>query len=167
MIGREAEVILHVAVAADGLGQVVALELVEDHPVRLVEDVGQHVQPAAVRHAHDDLADPARAGPLDHGVEQRDQHLAAFEREPLLADVMLLKKRLEQLGRVELQDDPPLLLGVELRAVPVRLHPFEQPLRILVSRMCMNSTPIVRQYVSRRIAISSASVERPASLNLL
>ena len=31
VIGREAKVILDVAVAADGLGQVVALEFVEDH----------------------------------------------------------------------------------------------------------------------------------------
>ena len=57
VIGREAEVILDVAVAADRLGQVVALELVEDHPVGLVEDVRQHVEPPAVRHAHDDLPD--------------------------------------------------------------------------------------------------------------
>ena len=32
-------------------------------------------------------------------------------------------------------------------------------LRIPASGMCMNSTPIVRQYVSRRMAISSSSVE--------
>ena len=57
VVGGEAEVILDVAVAADGLGEVVAFELVENHAVRLVEDVGQHVQPAAVRHADDDLPD--------------------------------------------------------------------------------------------------------------
>ena len=57
VVGREAEVVLDVAVTADGLGQVVAFEFVEDHSVGLVEYVGQHVQPAAVRHAHDDLAD--------------------------------------------------------------------------------------------------------------
>ena len=119
VVGREAEVVLDVAVAADGLGQVVALELVEDHSVGLVEDVGQDVEPAAVRHAHDDFADPGRAGALDDGVEQRDQHLAPLEREPLLADVVLLQERLEELGRVQLVDDPPLLPGVELRAVPV------------------------------------------------
>ena len=63
VIGREAEVILDVAVAADGLGQVVVLELAEDHSVGLVEDVGQHVEPAAVGHAHDDLAHPVRRLP--------------------------------------------------------------------------------------------------------
>ena len=57
VVGREAEVILDVAVTADGLGQVVAFELVEDHSVRFIEDVGQHVEPAPVRHAHDNFAD--------------------------------------------------------------------------------------------------------------
>ena len=63
VIGRETQVILDVAVAADRLGHVVALELVEDHPVGLVEDVRQDVQPPAVRHAHDDLLDPVRRRP--------------------------------------------------------------------------------------------------------
>ena len=58
----------------------------------------------------------------------RDQHLAALEREPLLADVVFLQERLEELGCIQLVDDPPLLLGVELRAVPSGLHPVEQPL---------------------------------------
>ncbi len=58
MIGGEAEVVFDVAVTADGFGEVVAFEFVEDHAVRFIEDVGQHVQPAAVRHADDDLADP-------------------------------------------------------------------------------------------------------------
>ena len=146
VIGREAEVILDVAVTADGLGQVVALELVEDHPVGFIEDVGQDVEPAAVRHAHDDFADSGGPRALDDGVEQRDQHLAPFEREPLLTDVMLLEERLEELGCIQLVDDPPLLLGVELRAVP-RSAPSARAAtcECRVSRMCMNSTPIVRQ----------------------
>ncbi len=105
VVGRETEVVLDVSITADGFGQVVAFEFVEDHSVRLVEDVCQHVQPTAVRHAHDNLAHARRARSLDHGVEQRDQHLAAFEREPLLTDVVFLKERLEELGRVELVDD--------------------------------------------------------------
>ena len=45
---------------------------------------------------------PELRRPLDDRVEQRDQHLAPFEREPLLADVVRVQERLEQLGRVEL-----------------------------------------------------------------
>ena len=135
VIGREAQVILDVAVAGDGLGQV-PLELVEDHPVRLVEDVRQHVEPPAVRHPHDDLPHPLRPGPLDDRVQERDQHLAPFEREPLLPDVILVEERLEQLGGVQLEDDPPLLPDVEGRPVPRRLHPVQQPLADLRYRGC-------------------------------
>ena len=50
-----AEVVLHVAGALRGARVDVALELVEDLGVRLADDVGEHVEPAAVRHADDDL----------------------------------------------------------------------------------------------------------------
>ena len=126
VVGREAEVILDVAVAADGLGQVL-LELAEDHPVRLVQRVRQHVEPAPVRHPEHDLADPERGRPLDDRVQERDQHLAPFEREPLLADIVRGQERLEQLGRIELVDDPPFLPQVEPRPVPDRLHPLLEP----------------------------------------
>ncbi len=78
VFGGEAEVVLDVAVTADGLGQVVALEFVEDHAVRFVEDVGQDVEPAAVRHAHDDFADAGGSGALDDRVE----HAGSASRPP-------------------------------------------------------------------------------------
>ncbi len=46
-----AQVVLHVAAAAEPL-RVDVLELAEDLLRALADDVGQHVQPAAVRHAH-------------------------------------------------------------------------------------------------------------------
>ncbi len=128
VIGRKTEVILDVAVTADRLRQVVALELVEKHPVRLVEDVRQDIQSPAMRHAHDDFLHSGRPGPLDDRVQERNQHLAPFERKPLLAHIVFVEKRLEQLGHVELVDDPPLLLDVKRRPVAHRLHPLEQPL---------------------------------------
>ena len=126
VVGREPQVVLDVAVAGDRLRHV-PLELAEDQPVGLVQDVGQDVEPAPVRHAHDDLEHAVRSRPLDHGVEQRDEHLAPFEREPLLAHVVLVQEVLEQLGGVQLVDDPPLLLEVERGPVADRLHPVEQP----------------------------------------
>ena len=57
----EAEVILHVAVAGHRVREVVVLELAEDFLVRLAEDVGEDVEPAAVGHAHDDLSTPLSA----------------------------------------------------------------------------------------------------------
>ena len=46
-----AEVVLHVAGALDGARVDVALELAEDLAVLLADDVGEHVEPAAVGHA--------------------------------------------------------------------------------------------------------------------
>ena len=47
-----AEVVLHVARALGRLGVDVALELLEELVVGLADDVGEHVEPAAVGHAH-------------------------------------------------------------------------------------------------------------------
>ena len=127
-VGGEAEVVLHVAVAVGGgLRQVVVLELVEDLGERLVERVGEHVQPAAVGHADDELLDAQRRALLDDRVEDRDERLAAFEREPLLADVLGVQELLEQLGLVERDEDAVLLLQAEREAVADRLHPLGQP----------------------------------------
>src|SRR3712207_9564416 len=86
-----AQVVLDVAGALDGAGVDVALELAEDLGVALAEDVGQHVQPAAVRHADRDLVQTVLGAGDEHLVQQRDDRLAALEAEPLLADVLLLQ----------------------------------------------------------------------------
>ena len=54
-VGRGAEMIFDVARAFDvvGLGRA-ALELVEDRPIGLGHDIGEHVEAAAMRHADDD-----------------------------------------------------------------------------------------------------------------
>ncbi len=56
-VGAGAEVIFHVARTADivGIGAA-ARKFVEDHAVGLGHHVGEHVQPAAMGHAVDDLA---------------------------------------------------------------------------------------------------------------
>ena len=76
-----AQVVLHVAVAKEGLG-VDVLEFLEDLAGALAQDVGQHVQPAAVRHADDDLVQPLLPGMLDGHVQQGDQGLGALQTEP-------------------------------------------------------------------------------------
>src|SRR5690606_41456817 len=52
---------------------------------------------------HDAL--PILRGRGDHRVEQRDERLAALEREPLLADELGLQEGLERLGVVEPAQD--------------------------------------------------------------
>ena len=80
-----AEVVLHVAGALHRPRVDVALELAEDLAVALADDVGQHVEPAAVGHPDGDLVEAGLGGRLADLVDQRDRGLAALEAEPLLA----------------------------------------------------------------------------------
>jgi hypothetical protein len=73
-IGAVAEVILHVALPHVHLG-IGILELAEDAARSLPQDVGEHVEPPAVRHADHDLALPLSRSGLDHEIEERDQGL--------------------------------------------------------------------------------------------
>ena len=69
--------IFHVAISTHGVGRKVPLELIEDDIQRLIEDVGENVQTAAVSHAHDDLLDPSSLAILDSRIERQDQGFAA------------------------------------------------------------------------------------------
>ncbi len=75
-----------------------ALELGEQVLGRLAEQVDQHVQPAAVRHADHDVGDAPGAGALHQFVEQRYQRVTAFERKTLLSDVTPVQIVLQALG---------------------------------------------------------------------
>ena len=60
VLADRAEVVLHVARALRARGIELALELAEDLRVRLADDVGEHVEPAAVGHAEHDVAHARR-----------------------------------------------------------------------------------------------------------
>jgi hypothetical protein len=94
--------------------------------VGLADDVGEHVEPAAVRHPDHGLVQARVGGLADHRVKQRDQRLAALKREPPLADVLVLQERLERLGHVELGEDAHLLVvaGAGRRDLDMRLDPL-------------------------------------------
>src|SRR5262249_4153414 len=77
----------------------------------LAEHVHQDVEPAAVRHADDDLLHTARAGALDQVVDARDEAFAALEREALLADVLGVQVALELLRLRQLLDQRLLACG--------------------------------------------------------
>ena len=124
-----AEVVLDVAGPLGAARVQVALELLEDLRVGLADDVGQHVQPAAVGHADDGLVQ-VRLGRLgEHRVDQRDQGLGALQGEPALADELGLQEHLERLGHVEPGQDADLLVvfGARVRD----LHPVLQPAALL------------------------------------
>ena len=64
-----------------------------------------------MRHADDAFFDALCAALLDQIVEQRDQRVAAFEREALLADVLGVQVALEAFGRRQLPEDVLLFFG--------------------------------------------------------
>ena len=125
MVVGEPEVVLHVAVAVDVGRQQRALELGEDQLVGLLEDVGQHVEAAAVRHAEHQLGDLQPRGLVDQRRQQRDQRVAALQREALLARIAHLQELLERLGGDEPLQDLPAIVGVERR--PPSLPALAEP----------------------------------------
>jgi hypothetical protein len=126
-IGAEAQVVLDVAVAVHRIGQVLVLELGEDFLIGFAQDVGQDVEPAAVRHAQDDFADAEIGRLLDDGLQDRDERLGSFEGEAFLPTVAGVQEVLEQFGVVQALEDADLLGAVEARAIASRLHAFLQP----------------------------------------
>ena len=116
-----AEVVLHVAGALDRLRVLLALELAEDLAVGLAGDVGEHVEPASVRHTDAHLVEVVARGAAQDAVEQGDDGLAALEREALLADELRLQEGLEGLGGVEPSHDPHLLVAAGLLVGPLDL----------------------------------------------
>ena len=108
-----AQVVLDVARSLDGVRHVVALELVEDLRVGLARDVGEHVEAAAVRHTDGDLVDTGARRVGQDVVEQRDQGLAALEREALLSHELGLEELFEGLGADEGAQDVALRVGRE------------------------------------------------------
>ena len=73
------------------------LELGEDLRVRLVKDVREHVEPAAVRHPEQHVADVAFGGFADDLVEHGHEHVEPFDRKPRLAGKRAVQKALEGL----------------------------------------------------------------------
>ena len=58
-----------------------------------------------MRHAEDDVLDSARAAALQDFLEQRDQAVAAFEREALLRGITRREVALETFGHRQVTQD--------------------------------------------------------------
>src|SRR6185312_4572292 len=95
-------VILHVARASQMAQIVGTLELREERRRGFAEEIHQHVEASAVRHADHDLLDLHPAAALDEIIEERQEGIAALQREALLPDVFGVKVALQALGRGEL-----------------------------------------------------------------
>ncbi len=151
-------VVLDVAGAAlrdrgDGLDRGGALELAEHGLVRAPEVVGEHVEPAAVRHAEHDLARALGGRQLDHLVEHRDGHVQALDRELLLAQVRLVHEALE---RVDLREPPQ-----QLALLLVRQRRAERPgLDLLAQPHALAVRGDVLDLVGDRAAVDVAQVRQ-------
>ena len=124
--------VLHVAGAALGhrgvdVHRLLALELGDDRLVRPADGVREHVQPAAVGHAEDDLARALLGALLDDLVEHRHQHVEPLDRELLLAQEGLVQVALERLDLRQPLQQRALLVGVERRPVRAPLDRLAQP----------------------------------------
>ncbi len=132
-----AQVVLDVAAAAllvhdDRLDRPLALELAQDHLVRPPDDVREHVQPAAVRHAHHDLVRTGVGAELDRLVEHRHHHVEPLDRELLLAEECPAQVALHPLDLTEAGEQPHLLLRRERTVVATGLDRLAQPDALLV-----------------------------------
>ena len=104
-----------------------ALELSKQHAWVFAVDIDQHVESATVRHTYDNFFDARTASSVDDFIQQRDQALAAFQRESLLADVLFVQVFLEISSGGEPAQDVALFVGVELWATAHLFHPALQP----------------------------------------
>ena len=127
-----AEVVLHVARALRAGGVDIAFELGEDLLDGLADDVGQDVEPAAMRHADDDLVHARSAARSSISSRIAIAVSRAFEREALLADEARVQEVLELFGRrSRLRRMRMRGVVVERPVVRVRLHALLQPALLL------------------------------------
>ena len=108
-----------------------ALEFGKYRLVGLAHHVGEHVEPAAVRHADDDFLDAELPAALDDLFQRRDGRFAAVQAEALGARMLLVEEFFEYLGLDQAAQDRLLALGGEFGAVFDRLDPGLDP-RLLV-----------------------------------
>ena len=123
----KAHVVLDVAGAAELAQIAVRGELGEKFLGRLAENVDQDIEPPAMRHPdHDFLDAPVPCG-ADHVVENRNQRLAAFQREPLLPDKLGVEVAFETLCAVQAGEHAAASLAAQAAAGPVLFESLPQP----------------------------------------
>src|ERR1019366_514518 len=125
--GGKSLVILDVARAAQILEIVMTLEFAEQIFRRFAEQIHQHVEAAAMRHADDGLLDAGLAALLHQIVEQRYETVCAFERKALLAPIFGVQIAFQPLGGGQLPKNILLLLDTEAVLNSRRLKPILQP----------------------------------------
>src|SRR5438552_12872848 len=126
-----AEVILHVTGFAHRIcGCVLSLELLEDRLVRFAQCVRENVDASAMRHRQVDFARAVRRRRLDCNVEHRDQDVAAFDREALIALIRAAEESLETIHYSQSLEQRLLLFVAQWRVQPPAFDLFAKPLSL-------------------------------------
>src|SRR5262249_19870124 len=105
----------------------------EELPVGLLHDIGEHIEPAAMRHAEYDVRDAKLPAALDDLLHRGNHRFAAVEPEALGADEFHAAEFLEYLGFDELVQDRALAFTREQNLL---VRTFDTPLQpILLLRI--------------------------------
>src|SRR2546423_11981916 len=67
--GTIAEMIFHVAVAGDKSWDVILIKLGEDYVERFPQEIGQDIEPAAMRHTHANFLHAVACAYVEQGIE--------------------------------------------------------------------------------------------------
>ena len=116
--------------------------------MRLGHDLRQHVEPAAVRHADDDLAHAERAAALDDLLQRRDHRFAAVEAEALGAGEFQVAEFLEAFGFDQLVEDGALAFAGE---GDLLVGPFDA----LLNPALLRAVGDVQEFDAERLAIGA------------
>src|SRR5215469_16504281 len=111
--------------------------------VRLGHDLRQDVEPAAMRHADDDVAHAESTAALDDLLKRWDHRFGAIETEALGPGEFHIAELLEALGFNQLVEDGALALAGEGDFLVRPLDALLDPAFCAASEMWRNSTPSV------------------------
>src|SRR4051812_3128595 len=120
-------------IRGDRVDRPLALELAQDVLVRHADRVREHVEAAAVRHAHDDVVRARLGRELDRLVEHRDQYVETFDRELLLPEEPLAQEPLHSLHLAQAAEQRLLLVCGERLPVAPGLDRLAEPDALLVA----------------------------------
>src|SRR6184192_2867753 len=82
------EMVLHIAIPCDQIGNVVFGEFSEDNIERFLEEVREHIETATVCHAHANLRNAGAWAFVKNGMKNHHQRFSALQRKALLPNVM-------------------------------------------------------------------------------
>ena len=130
-IRRKAFVVFDVAGAREVDGIVFAFKFREQHGGRLAEHIDQYVQASAMRHCDDKLFHALLPATLNDIIQQRNQCIAAFEREAFLPDILGMQVAFETFCGRELPQNVFALIGSETMLHAACLKLILQPQALL------------------------------------